>query len=101
MVSIGGPGRFMKKFFGDSCLPQCGDGEKGFSMLVASDADCPTDISKGNRKEFKDVAVRPKDFCEAEVSHNGLEYFCESIKKIVFVNEIFMNQSSLIHLVPT
>ena len=75
MVSIGGPGRFMKKFFGDSCLPQCGDGEKGFSMLVASDADCPTDISKENRKEFKDVAVRPKDFCEAEVRHNGFKYF--------------------------
>ena len=70
MVFIGGPGRFMKKFFGDSCLPQCGDDETGFSiMLVASDADCPTDISKENRKEFKDVAVRPKDFCEAEVRH--------------------------------
>ena len=83
MVSIGGPGRFMKKFFGDSCLPQCGDGEKGFSMLVASDADCPTDISKGNRKEFKDVAVRPKDFCEAEVRHNGFRYFhffCSSMR---------------------
>ena len=76
MVFIGGPGRFMKKFFGDSCLPQCGDDETGFSiMLVASDADCPTDISKENRKEFKDVAVRPKDFCEAEVRHNGLKYF--------------------------
>ena len=75
MVFIGGPGRFMKKFFGDSCLPQCGDNEKGFSMLVASDADCPTDISKGNRKEFKEVAVRPKDFCEAEVRHNGFKYF--------------------------
>ena len=57
----------MKKFFGDSCLPQCGDDEKGFSMLVASDANCPTDISKGNRKEFKEVAVRPNDFCDAEV----------------------------------
>ena len=64
----------MKKFFGDSCLPQCGDDEKGFSMLVASTADCPTDISKGNRKEFKEVAVRPKDFCEAEVRHDGFKY---------------------------
>ena len=75
MVFIGGPGRFMKKFFGDSCLPQCGDDETGFSVLVASDADCPTDISKENRKEFKDVAVRPKDFCEAEVRHYGFKYF--------------------------
>ena len=84
MVFIGGPGRFMKKFFGDSCLPQCGDDETGFSVLVASDADCPTDISKGNRKEFKDVAVRPKDFCEAEVSPNVFEYLL-SVKEFSFL----------------
>ena len=84
MVFIGGPGRFMKKFFGDSCLPQCGDDEKGFSMLVASDANCPTDISKGNRKEFKEVAVRPKDFCEAEVRHDGFKYVL-SVKAFTFL----------------
>ena len=59
----------MKKFFSDSCRPDCGEDEKGFSVLVASDAECITDF--GNRtalKAFKkDVAVRPKNFCDAEV----------------------------------
>ena len=59
----------MKKFFSDSCRPDCGDGEKGFSILVASDAECITDF--GDRQALKafkkNVAVRPKNFCDAEV----------------------------------
>merc|ERR1712083_44711 len=62
------PGHFMKKFFSDSCRPDCGEDEKGFSVLVASNAECITNF--GNRtalKAFKkDVAVRPKNFCDAE-----------------------------------
>ena len=59
----------MKKFFSDSCRPDCGEDEKGFSVLVASDAECITDF--GDRQALKafkkDVAVRPKNFCDAEV----------------------------------
>merc|ERR1712051_280915 len=29
------PGHFMKKFFSESCRPDCGEDEKGFSILVA------------------------------------------------------------------
>ena len=56
-------------FFDDSCLPMdcSGDGKWGFAMLVASDAECPTDISRDNHKAFEDVVVRPKQFCETEV----------------------------------
>ena len=63
-------GRFMATFFDDSCLPtDCsGQGEKGFAMLVDKDAECPADISKENRKAFQDVVVRPKQFCETDVS---------------------------------
>ena len=66
---LGDNGRFMKKFFGGSCLPQCGNGEKGFSMLVASDVNCPTDISKGqliskqNCRAVTSSKKRTMDFC--------------------------------------
>ena len=69
----GGPGRFMKKVFGDSCTPQCGDGEKGFSILVASDAECPTDIE--DRQAIKNVfKAFKKNFCDPEV-RNYLSIF--------------------------
>ena len=67
----GGPGRFMRMFFGQdsTCLPTCGEGERSFSLLVKPGSDCPTDISKDNRKEIRDVVVKdPRDFCNAEVS---------------------------------
>ena len=35
----------MKKFLGDSCLPQCGMYEKMFFMIVASNADCPAEVN--------------------------------------------------------
>ena len=59
----------MKKFFSESCRPDCGENEKGFSILVASDAECITDFSdKQALKDFKkNVAIRPKNFCDAEV----------------------------------
>jgi hypothetical protein len=65
--------RFIEKVFGDSCLPQCEDGEKEFSMLVASDAECLTDISdrqaiKNTFKAFK------KNFCDAEVRNYLLSH---------------------------
>jgi hypothetical protein len=66
----------MKKFFGDSCLPQCGDGEKGFNMVVASDADCPADIYfEYSHHVLPEVAVRRKEYCEPEVRHNELKSF--------------------------
>ena len=68
--------RFIEKVFGDSCLPQCEDGEKEFSMLVASDAECITDFSDRQAlKDFKkNVAVRPKNFCDAEVRNYLLSH---------------------------
>ena len=66
----------MKKFLGDSCLPQCGNYEKGFFMIVASDADCPAEIYFDHFYHLlPEVAVPREEYCESEVRHNGLKSF--------------------------
>ena len=66
----------MKKFLGDSCLPQCGNYEKGFFMIVASNADCPAEIYFDHYYHLlPEVAVTREEYCESEVRHNGLKSF--------------------------
>ena len=71
----GPPAKFKAKFFDDSCLPDC-DG-LGFSMLVASDAACPTNMTL---EQLEKEGVAKKDFCKPEVckhfsSHIVLQTF--------------------------
>ena len=63
----------MKKLFSETCRPDCGDGEKGFSILVASDAECPTDFD--DRQAIKEVfKAFKKNFCDAEVRNYLLSH---------------------------
>ena len=59
----GRPAKFKAKFFDDSCLPTDCDG-LGFSMLVASDAACPTNMTL---EQLEKEGVAKKDFCKPEV----------------------------------
>ena len=56
----GRPAKFKAKFFDDSCLPTDCDG-LGFSMLVASDAPCPTNMTL---EQLEKEGVAKKDFCK-------------------------------------
>ena len=61
----GGKGKKGKKFFHETCMRECGDDEKSFSILIKGE-ECPTDIS--DRKSLKNVFVKPRKFCDtAEV----------------------------------
>ena len=59
----GRPAKFKAKFFDDSCLPTDCDG-LGFSMLVASDAACPTNMTL---EQLEKEGVAKQDFCKPEV----------------------------------
>ena len=59
----GRPAKFKAKFFDDSCLPTDCDG-LGFSMLVASDAPCPTNMTL---EQLEKEGVAKKDFCKPKV----------------------------------
>ena len=66
----------MKKFLGDSCLPQCGMYEKMFFMIVASDADCPPEVEFDHFYHLlPEVAVPKEEYCESEVRHIRLKSF--------------------------
>ena len=66
----------MKKFLGDSCLPQCGLYEKMFFMIVNSDADCPPETYFDHKFQLlPEVAVPKEEYCASEVRHNRLKSF--------------------------
>ena len=83
-IGFGGPSKFMKKYFGDSCLPKCGHLEKMFHMIVRSDADCPAEVYFDHFYHLlPEVAVPREEYCESEVRHNGLKSF---LRIYVFMN---------------
>merc|ERR1712203_152458 len=59
----GRPAKFKAKFFDDSCLPTDCDG-LGFSMLVASDAACPTNMTL---EQLEKEGVAKKDFANPRI----------------------------------
>ena len=59
----GGKGKKGKKFFHETCMRECGDDEKSFSILIKGE-ECPTDIS--DRKSLKKVFVKPRKFCDTD-----------------------------------
>ena len=74
----GRPAKFKAKFFDDSCLPTDCDG-LGFSMLVASDAACPTNMTL---EQLEKEGVAKKDFCKPEVCKHFLSHILQKFHRI-------------------
>ena len=73
----GRPAKFKAKFFDDSCLPTDCDG-LGFSMLVASDAACPTNMTL---EQLEKEGVAKKDFCKPEVFKHFLSHILQKLHR--------------------
>jgi hypothetical protein len=50
-------------------------GERGFGVIIPTATDCPTDYSKGNRKEVLDLMVDRTEICNVEVKEIICNYF--------------------------